>query len=110
MPSRVEGLGLVVLEAIAAATPVLVSAKSGAAELLRELLGPLAEPMIVDIHDDLHRDTTAWTAAIEHILRDLPAALRYADQIRDRLASQLKWGDTVATLMHAPATSSAAAS
>ncbi|MFC4498270.1 MULTISPECIES: glycosyltransferase family 4 protein [Streptomyces] len=107
MPSRAEGLGLVALEAIAAGTPVLVSAKSGAAELLLELLGRLAEPMIVDIHDDGPRDATAWAAAIEHILRDLPAALRYAGQVRELLAGRLTWGDTVATLMRALTTSPA---
>lgn len=43
MPSRSEGFGLVACEAVAVGTPVLVSAQSGAAELLWEHLGPTAE-------------------------------------------------------------------
>lgn len=101
MPSRVEGLGLVALEAIAANTPVLVSSKSGTAELLRELLGRSAEPMIVDVHDHQRRDTAAWAAALDGVLRDLPAALHYAGQVREQLAGRLKWSDTVATLVRA---------
>ncbi|UXY28180.1 glycosyltransferase [Streptomyces sp. HUAS TT20] len=101
MPSCVEGLGLVPLEAIAAGTPVLVSAKCGSAELLRELLGRNAEPMIVDVHDHQRRDTAAWAAAIDGILGDLPAALHFADQVRGQLAGRLKWSDTVATLTRA---------
>jgi glycosyltransferase involved in cell wall biosynthesis len=101
MPSRAEGLGLVVLEAIAAGTPVLVSARSGAAELLRELLGRSAEPMIVDVHDHQRRDTAAWAAALDGVLRDLPAALHYAGQIREQLAGRLRWSDTAATLTSA---------
>ncbi|MET9888398.1 glycosyltransferase family 4 protein [Streptomyces sp. NPDC006430] len=99
MPSRVEGFGLVALEAIAAGTPVLVSSKSGAAELLHRRLGRSAEPMIVEVADDLNADVKAWSAALGLVLSDLPSALGYAGEVRGRLAAQLRWRDTADSLV-----------
>jgi len=103
MPSRVEGFGLVALDAIAAGTPVLVSAKSGAAELLRDRLGRLAEPMIVDIIDEPNTDVRCWSAAIERILADPEAALRHAEEVQQRLAPGLTWQHTAAAIVDAVA-------
>ena len=103
MPSRVEGFGLVALDAIAAGTPLLLSGKSGAAELLRDRLGRLAEPMIVDIADEPETDVRCWTAAITKVVANPEAALRYADDVRDRLAPGLTWQHTVATIVDAVA-------
>ncbi|MEW2143274.1 glycosyltransferase family 4 protein [Micromonospora vinacea] len=101
MPSRVEGFGLVCLDAIAAGTPVLVSSKSGAAELLRERLGRLAEPMIVEIADEPDTDVRVWSAAIARMVADPEAALRHADEVRHRLAPGLTWQGTAATIVEA---------
>jgi glycosyltransferase involved in cell wall biosynthesis len=103
MPSRVEGFGLVALDAIAAGTPLLVSAKSGAAELLRDRLGRLAEPMIVDIVDDPDTDVRCWSAAIARVLADPAAALRHADEVQQRLAPGLTWQHTIAAIVDAVA-------
>jgi glycosyltransferase involved in cell wall biosynthesis len=103
MPSRVEGFGLVALDAIAAGTPLLVSAKSGVAELLQNRLGRLADPMIVDVADEVDTDVRCWSAAIARVLADPEAALRYADEVRQRLAPELTWRHTVATLVEAVA-------
>jgi glycosyltransferase involved in cell wall biosynthesis len=89
MPSRVEGLGLVALEAIAAGTPVLVSQKSGVAELLTQRLGRVADHMIV-----AGDDPGAWAAAIRKVVTDLPAAFDFAHDVGVRLAGELRW-DTV---------------
>jgi glycosyltransferase involved in cell wall biosynthesis len=101
MPSRVEGFGLVSLDAIAAGTPVLISSKSGAAELLRERLGRLAEPMIVEIVDELDTDVRVWSAAITRVVADPEAALRHADEVRHQLAPELTWQRTAATIVEA---------
>jgi glycosyltransferase involved in cell wall biosynthesis len=94
MPSRVEGFGLVALEAIGAGTPVLVSRKSGVAELLTDRLGRIAMPMIVD-----GDDPALWAAAIRRVLTDLPAAFDYAHDVAVRLADQLRWTTVVDQLV-----------
>jgi glycosyltransferase involved in cell wall biosynthesis len=91
MPSRAEGFGLVAWEAIAAGTPVLVSAQSGAAELLRESLGTVADGLIVDVTDDWSRDVRAWAAAVQRVMDDLPATFAMAHELRARLLSTFTW-------------------
>ncbi|MGW6422381.1 glycosyltransferase [Nocardia sp. NPDC055053] len=98
MPSRADGFGLVTWEAIAAGTPVLVSAQSGAADLLREKLGTAAEPMIVEVTDDLDRDRRVWARAVDGVCADLPAAFAHAHTIRELLAARLRWSGTAAHL------------
>ncbi|WP_149830792.1 glycosyltransferase family 4 protein [Streptomyces tailanensis] len=98
MPSRVEGFGLVSLEAIAAGTPVLVSGSSGVAELLREILGRSAEPMIVEMSDDEKTDVRRWRDAIAKVTSDLDAAFTYAEEVRTRLVGPLDWHGTARTL------------
>lgn len=99
MPSRAEGFGLAALEAIGLGTPVLVSDRSGLAELLEHHLDELARPMIVPVVDDLEVDVRTWREAIDGRLADLPRAFEHADEVRMRLASRLKWGTTVSTLV-----------
>ncbi|MBQ1017967.1 glycosyltransferase family 4 protein [Micromonospora sp. D93] len=103
MPSRVEGFGLVALDAIAAGTPLLVSAKSGAAELLRDRLGRLAEPMLVDIADEPDTDVLCWSAAVARVLAEPEAALRHAEEVRQRLTPHLTWQHTVTAILDAVA-------
>jgi glycosyltransferase involved in cell wall biosynthesis len=98
MPSRVEGYGLAALEAIGMGTPVLVSSKSGFAETLRNHLGPLAEPMIVEVADD-RTDVPRWNKEIQRVLDDLPGHFTYTHDVRSRLSQMLRWDFTVKTLM-----------
>jgi glycosyltransferase involved in cell wall biosynthesis len=50
LPSRFDGFGLVVVEALALGTPVLVSAKAGAAEFVGREQGALVvEPCVDDL-------------------------------------------------------------
>ncbi|MET0233606.1 MAG: glycosyltransferase family 4 protein [Kibdelosporangium sp.] len=99
MPSRVEGFGLASLEAIGHGTPVLVTAKSGLAETLRSHLGTLAEPMIVDVTDNLAEDVPRWRDAIQRLLDDLPSAFDYTHDVRERLRKVLCWDATVSRLV-----------
>lgn len=99
MPSRAEGFGLGALEAIGMGTPVLVSARSGLAEILRELLGPGAEPLIVDVDDDFESDVRRWAKAIQRVLDDLPRTFEYTHGVRETLSKVLRWDTTVRTLV-----------
>ncbi|MFD1046307.1 glycosyltransferase [Kibdelosporangium lantanae] len=105
LPSRVEGFGLVALEAIAQGTPVLVSDRSGVAETLREHLGRLAEPMIVRVTDSLDVDVPAWTSAIQQVLDDPEDAFDYAFTVRARLCYRLRWDNVADTLLTRACTS-----
>jgi len=45
MPSRGEGMGIVILEAMAAGVPAMASAKDGSRETMRDgMLGPIVDP------------------------------------------------------------------
>jgi glycosyltransferase involved in cell wall biosynthesis len=98
MPSRAEGFGLVAWEALAVGTPVLVSSQSGAAELLREHLGPTAGNLVVDVTDDRDRDVRTWSEAVQRVLDDLPTAFAETHRIRARLLNRFSWSATVETL------------
>ncbi|UOX92447.1 glycosyltransferase [Amycolatopsis sp. FBCC-B4732] len=98
MPSRVEGFGLVGLEAIGYGTPVLLSSKSGVAETLRSHLEVAAEPMIVPVKDD-GRDVDRWKDAIQRVFADLPAAFAYVHDVRAKLGGILTWENTARTLI-----------
>ncbi|MFI7672219.1 glycosyltransferase family 4 protein [Actinophytocola sp. NPDC049390] len=99
MPSRAEGFGLAALEAIGLGTPVLVSDRSGLADLLDDCLGEFAKAMIVPVVDDHERDVSTWRAAVEAKLQDLPRAFAYAHDVRKMLLPRLRWQTTVSTLM-----------
>lgn len=99
MPSRVEGFGLVALEAISLGTPVLVSSRSGVAELLDRRLGGLAGPMIVDVVDDLSRDTAVWARAVRGVLTNPTGAFELAHRVRSALAAELRWDTALNRLL-----------
>ncbi|WP_422768997.1 glycosyltransferase family 4 protein [Plantactinospora sp. WMMC1484] len=98
MPSRAEGFGLAAWEALAVGTPILVSAHSGVAELLREQLGASADSLIVDITDDPDRDIRTWSKAVQRVLDDLPTAFAEIHRVRERLLGRFSWPAAVATL------------
>ncbi|MFJ1758720.1 glycosyltransferase family 4 protein [Amycolatopsis sp. NPDC088138] len=98
MPSRVEGFGLAALEAIGFGTPVLVSGRSGLAETLRLVIGPGAEPLIVDVNDD-DQDVDRWKTAIQRVFADLPAEFAHIHEIREKLSSVLTWQNTARRLI-----------
>jgi glycosyltransferase involved in cell wall biosynthesis len=100
MPSRVEGFGLSGLTAIAHGTPLLVSAKSGLAETLREKVPELARSMIVDVTED-EADVPRWRDATQRVLGDLPGAFERAHEVRARLAGLLRWDQVVQQIIAA---------
>jgi len=102
MPSRREGFGLVGLEAIVAGTPVLVSSRSGLAQLLKETLDlQQAARVITETTGDEARpepDLQEWERAIDGILRDREAAFRRAVELRDILGARHTWRTSVESL------------
>lgn len=103
MPSRREGFGLVALEAIVAGAPVLVSSRSGVAQLLRETLNSEhAARVIVETTGDEVRpetDVQEWERAIDGLLRDRDAAFRRAAELRDTLSARYSWRASVNFLL-----------
>jgi glycosyltransferase involved in cell wall biosynthesis len=85
MPSRGEGMGIVILEAMAAGVPALASCKDGSREaLLNGKLGPLVDP----------DDPAAVAAGIRAVLarpRGRPEGLDYfsSDSFRRRMSALL---------------------
>ena len=92
MPSRSEGFGLVALESLRYGTPVLVSDQSGFAELLGTFLKSYElQHYIVETPDDLEQAASNWQEAILYQLRDIDAAIKRANKLRDILVEQLSW-------------------
>jgi glycosyltransferase involved in cell wall biosynthesis len=77
VPSRAESLPYVVLEAAAAAKPLIVTRVGG----MPEIYGPLSDGLIPA------RDAAALAAAIAHALDDCRAAETLAAELRHRVAS-----------------------
>jgi glycosyltransferase involved in cell wall biosynthesis len=97
MPSRVEGFGLVALEAISAGTPTLITPHSGIAimfgALQNEIAGGLPnwDQAIVPVGGDDKANGLAWSDAVHRILEDREAAFTRADQFRRCLQKTLTW-------------------
>lgn len=92
MPSREEGFGLVGLEAISAAVPVLVSDMSGLGEVLLEHGTESAKRAIVHTsRADDDANTTMWRRAIDRVLHNRNAAYEDAKRLRTELATVLDW-------------------
>lgn len=77
LPSRIEPFGIVVLEALRAGCPTIVTARGGATEIVRDGV----DGMVVD-----PTETIALAAAIDRLLSDGAAAARLARSGRARVA------------------------
>ncbi len=100
MPSRVEGFGLVGLEAVVAGTPLLVSANSGLGMLLREVLPPDdAALAVLPIDTDDAVTTRLWAAHTARVLRDPSAAFAAAERIRRTMAERVTGANAAAAVL-----------
>ena len=101
MPSKVEGFGLVALEAISLGVPVLVSERSGLAELLANLCPEMSRFSVVPVTTALDADALEWSRQIEFNLLDREAAYRRAARLREILIPRLTWTNAIKKLMAA---------
>ena len=95
MPSRGEGFGLVGLEAISVGTPVLVSSRSGLAEMLLDHAPTAAVPFVVRVDDASEADAARWGQALSRVLADRERALSLTLDLWDELERCVSW-DAVA--------------
>ncbi|XP_035695786.1 uncharacterized protein LOC118429411 [Branchiostoma floridae] len=100
MPSRAEPFGLVGLEAIAAGVPVLVSDKSGLADLINKF-APSYYHCIVEtaISGDDQRTVDRWVMCIERALRHCEAAFATAASLKKTLLSTRYWEESGRTFI-----------
>ncbi len=92
MPSRSEGFGLVGVEALAVGTPILITEKSGLAELIREHCPPdVARRCIVPVTGYLETDAPVWERHIDFVMRDRRAAFGNAADMAMMLSKKLTW-------------------
>ncbi|MFH0517687.1 glycosyltransferase [Streptomyces sp. M41] len=100
MPSRAEGFGLVGQEAIVDGTPVLVSEKSGLADLLRTALGDeRAAAWVVPMSGDKETDVQTWAREIDGMLTGREQRFAAAESLRVELAERLPWSRSVDRLL-----------
>ena len=100
MPSMTEGFGLVGLEAIVAGTPVLISGESGLGQLLNEVLPPeQAARMVVPMSGERENLLDRWAGHINRVLSDREASFQRAAEVRELLASQKTWRESVRKLL-----------
>eukprot|EP00058_Branchiostoma_floridae_P020570 XP_002606060.1 hypothetical protein BRAFLDRAFT_92079 [Branchiostoma floridae] len=95
MPSRAEPFGFVGLEAIAVGVPVLVSDKSGLADLINKF-APRYHNCIVktDVHGYDQMSAAHWAACIEKVLDHCKAEFETAASLKKELLSTRYWEDS----------------
>ncbi|XP_078594969.1 uncharacterized protein LOC144872550 [Branchiostoma floridae x Branchiostoma japonicum] len=109
MPSRSEPFGLVGLEAIAAGIPVLISDKTGLAELILDLAkqGKISAEhrnVIVktNVNDsDLEGDVRRWASKIVDILKNTESEFQKAAQFKRELVESRYWEESHRTFLQA---------
>ncbi len=101
MPSTAEGFGLVGLEAIAHGAPVLVTSRSGLADLLTEHLPETVHRHLI-VEPGPTEDATirGWAKAMDAVLLDRLSAFERAAQVRATLLQQLAWDKVAARFTH----------
>jgi glycosyltransferase involved in cell wall biosynthesis/tetratricopeptide (TPR) repeat protein len=104
MPSRAEGFGLVGLEAIVAGVPVLVSGRSGLAELLCDEAADLARDLVLPVNRN-GEDAEPWSKAVATVLDRPEAAFARAAELRQRMSQKRRWADAAQRVLQAWAVS-----
>lgn len=98
LPSRVEGFGLIGLEAIARGVPVLLTERSGLAEWLRnatEELDPgiqeIVESMVVEAAGSPEEQALRWARQLNRVLADPSRAFDKVARLRDAMQRKGRW-------------------
>lgn len=104
MPSYAEGFGLVGQEAIIEGVPVLVSERSGLADLLCDEEKELARGVVLPVHRD-EKDGEIWGRAVAAVLDDPGGAFAQAAKLRQRMSRKRSWAAVVERVLQAWAVS-----
>jgi glycosyltransferase involved in cell wall biosynthesis len=91
MPSREEGFGLVALEALEEARPLLVSDKSGFAELIKEILPEIADEVIVLTQKNTENAVKKWASAIFNTLSNKQESFQKALKFQKEFVKKVTW-------------------
>ena len=91
MPSREEGFGLVALEALEEARPLLVSDKSGFAELIKEILPEIADEVIVLTPKNTKNAVKKWALAIFNTLSNKQESFQKALKFQKEFVKKVTW-------------------
>jgi glycosyltransferase involved in cell wall biosynthesis len=94
MPSRVEGFGLVGLEAISLGRPILITENSGLAVLLREIAPEESSNWIVKA-EGFEENISTWAEMIIGILRNRKIAGERLKSLVDLYAAKITWDGSV---------------
>lgn len=102
LPSRVEGLGMAVLEALACARPMVATATRGIDEIITDSTSGLLVP---------YGDPAAIAATVVRLLQDPPAAKGLGERGRDLVQANfslppmpVRWPPSTRPCLRAPAT------
>lgn len=102
LPSRVEGFGLVGLEAITAGVPTIVSKQSGLGALLEEVRDDLLVELstrVIPVTDNEPVDTLRWGDAVSSVLNNPRPAFSAARVLREEMAARRSWAMAAAGLI-----------
>jgi glycosyltransferase involved in cell wall biosynthesis/tetratricopeptide (TPR) repeat protein len=104
MPSYGEGFGLMAQEAIIAGVPVLVSERSGLAQLLCDEEETLAGKLVLPVNRN-GKDAKPWGRAVAAVLDDPAAAFASAAELRQRMSRKRSWAQVAERVLQAWAVS-----
>ncbi|XP_035672155.1 uncharacterized protein LOC118413097 [Branchiostoma floridae] len=94
IPSRAEPFGLIGLEAIAAGVPVLISSRSGLADLIREHVNDLHNSIVDMDESEDSANVNHWAKNIKRVLENNKAAFETAARCRRELLSTEYWKES----------------
>ncbi|XP_078692881.1 uncharacterized protein LOC144922731 [Branchiostoma floridae x Branchiostoma belcheri] len=94
VPSRAEPFGFVGLEAIAVGVPVLVSDKSGLADLINKFSGYHHCIVETDLGGDEQRNIVHWASCIKRVLQHCEAEFATAASLKKKLLSSRYWEES----------------
>ncbi|XP_078575622.1 uncharacterized protein LOC144861535 [Branchiostoma floridae x Branchiostoma japonicum] len=94
LPSRAEPFGLIGLEAIAAGVPVLVSSRSGLADMIHEYVDDLHNSIVDMDESEDSANVKHWAKNIKRVLENNKAEFETAARCRRELLSTEYWKES----------------
>ncbi|MGE4536631.1 MAG: glycosyltransferase [Desulfovibrio sp.] len=99
MPSRVEGFGLVGLEALAMSRQVIMSDRSGLGEYLRANFHDASSPFVFTRTGNDEEDAETIANKAKAVIEDQRGAFERAKKLRNKLTSTLNWDSSAQSFL-----------